>query len=46
VGVVLNGQTPTERAGLAPKTTRGGPYWRLVGAGSSSLWTSLSRAGP
>lgn len=34
VGVVLNGQTPTERAGLAPKTTRGGPYWRLIGAPS------------
>jgi esterase/lipase superfamily enzyme len=46
VGVVLNGQTPTERAGLAAKTTRGGPYWRLVGAGSSSLWTSLTRAAP
>lgn len=44
VGVVLNGQTPTERAGLSPKTTRGGPYWRLVGAGASSGWTSLTRA--
>lgn len=36
VGVVLDGRTPTERAGLAPKTTRGGPYWRLVGARASS----------
>lgn len=44
VGVVLNGQTPTERAGLSPKTTRVGPYWRLVGAGASSRWTSLTRA--
>lgn len=38
VGLVLNGQTPTERAGLAPKTTRGGPYWRLVGSGASNRW--------
>jgi hypothetical protein len=36
VGVVLNGQTPTERAGLSPKTTRGGPYWRLIGASSAT----------
>ncbi|MFD4421437.1 alpha/beta hydrolase [Agromyces sp. NPDC058484] len=34
VGVVLDGRTPTERVGLTPRTTRGGPYWRLVGAGA------------
>jgi len=46
VGVVLNGQRPTERAGLAPKTTRGGPYWRLVGDTSPRLVTWVrSRTG-
>lgn len=36
VGVVLEGRTPMERAGLAPKATHGGPYWRLVGARGGS----------
>jgi esterase/lipase superfamily enzyme len=45
VGLVLNGQTPSERAGLARKTTRGGPYWRLIGATptASNRWTLLTR---
>lgn len=45
IGVVLNGQRPTERAGLAPKTTRGGPYWRLVGDTSPRLvsWVGSHR---